>query len=451
MNRLLYFVLFLYSFGISARAEQVYLISEGDKEYLLTEKSPFNISGDVDNFAFGVCFQNDCEKSFNMSDAFKKNMALSNGFLNIPKDQEQLYDFPEYLISSRSRIEKNEDGSMSINISINAEIDGNMMSMGSKQVQAMAFPLEIDFSNTEESSSKRVSFSEVNTKYSSYYRNVFQMMGAKIDNGLGGVSQSHGTGFFIDKRGYALTNLHVLNENPQCVKRRSCIIEIKQKNTQSKSYNVALRVLTCSERNDFCLIKINPPEDFIFDSFEIDLDSISRNLMTLGFPGDKERDFKTTNDEDISEIDLTFSFGSPVGFSGTAITSSLFIFGGASGSPIIDLETGKVVGINSNGAESFAMGQDGFPGIFRSLSLINEKFNILDYLSGEKQRKIEVLIKQLKEVSSKNEAEIVLEKIDKHKSFYGRSKLEVLSYNHKNPKVRKAINKYLRRSALLNC
>lgn len=433
-----------------ANAGQVYLVSEDEGQFLLTDDRPFNRSGIVDNFAFGLCIEDQCEKQFNMADAFKKNMAMSNGFLNIPKEQESYYTFPSYSILSHSEITERNEKSLNINVSIEAQMEGSLMPMGSKSFLVEALPLKIDFSNTEESRSNRISYRDIESKYSTYYRKVFQMMGAIENNGLGGMAQSHGTGFFIDKRGYALTNLHVLNENPQCVLKRSCSIDIKQKSNQVETFNVSLRVLTCSKRNDFCLIKINIPKGLIIENFELDLNTISKNLMTVGFPGDKERAFETVDGQEVQEVDITYSFGSPVGFSGSAITSSLYIFGGASGSPIIDLNSGEVVGLNSNGAETFAMGQDGFPGIFRSLAIIDKEFEILDYLSGEKQRKIEGLIRQLKETSSKNEAEMILAKMDKHKSFYGRSKLEVLSYNHKNGKIRKLINKNLNKSLLDN-
>ena len=103
-----------------------------------------------------------------------------------------------------------------------------------------------------------------------------------------------------------------------------------------------------------------------------------------------------------------------------------------------------MVGLNSNGAQTFSIGTDGMPAIFRSIFIINKEFDLVGYLNDEKKTRIESLILKLRKTESPQNATDLLALIAMEKSYYGRSKLEVQSYTHSNQGIRKAIFKYLK-------
>lgn len=417
-------------------AQDIYMVHNSTENVLVMDAKPFNIAGGLNSTVLGLCFdKNGCKKEFLISEAYQKNIALMNGVIDLNQEQKDSMPFPVFPVEISTRIVKDE-GEM---LTLETEDES------SSRIMAQKLPLKINFNHTVESTSRRKDFSEVANSYKKYHKSVFQIVGEDVDDGLGGSGSEHGTGFFITKSGYALSNLHVMEIYPKCIDNRSCKMTIQQKSDLIKEYSVNTRVLTCSKINDFCLIKIQLPTDLEILPLQMELNSISKNLFTLGFPGDKTADFLKTESEGINDIALTYSFGSPIGFSGSAITSTVYINGGASGSPIIDEETGKVVGLNSNGAQSFVgPDSDGFPAIFRSLLIIDRDFQIKDYLSGEKQKRIEEIIQKLGHATSVSETNGLLLNLTKEKSFYGRSKLEVLSFNHPNPELRKSIVKYLK-------
>jgi hypothetical protein len=226
-----------------------------------------------------------------------------------------------------------------------------------------------------------------------------------------------------------------METNPICLLKKSCSLSISQKGLKKSQVSISTRVLTCSKKNDFCLLKLNLPVNYDMSPLEHEFNNISKELLTLGFPGDK----KDKNDD----VVLTYSFGAPIGFMGTGVTSSMFINGGASGSPIIDIKSGKVVGLNSNGSATMAQGTDGMPAVFRLLNLIERSFGITSYLNNAKQVRIEGYLTELRNANDANEAKNLLNKISEEKSFYGEAKLKVLSYSHPKVQVRKSIVKYI--------
>ena len=424
----------------------VYLAKAEDGEkFLITESSSYNISGKLDNAALGLCISKDvCTKHFNMSEAFTNNLALSSGVLEIPESLRQAYSFPAYPIEVSSSTTQITDSIVKLNVNTKMEFGGSYMDAGDQEFLLEHIPLTIELNHDEVPKSKRFDYSETPSHLQSYATSVFQIVGIQESNGLGGIGSSHGTGFFISDSGFALTNLHVMESNPECLTKRSCKMIIKQKNEVISEFKVDTRVLTCSKLNDFCLIKIKRENSLNFKPLELQLKGISKNLLTLGFPADKTKEFSDENGDTVKEVALTYSYGSPIGFSGTGISSSMYIYGGASGSPIIDLENGNVVGLNSNGAQTFSIGTDGMPAIFRSIFIINKEFDLLGYLNGEKQTRIESLILKLQKAESPQNATDLLALIANEKSYYGRSKLEVLSYTHSNQEIRKAIFKFLK-------
>lgn len=450
VNKLLPVLLVLGSFASYANPnlKEIFLgCAQDGKNFFIVEDFPFNISGKIDNGAMGLCISgpaSGCSKNFNMSEAFLKNLSLSNGILDIPESQKAHYSIASYEVEVSSKPTLVDDSLMKISVGTRMKYDDIFMDAEKQNFVLENTSLKIEFNHSDDPKSNRFDFSEAPQELKSFSHSVFQIIGVEKNDGLGGSGGAHGTGFFISKSGLALTNLHVMETNSECLSRRSCEMVIKQKDDMIREYKVKTRVLTCSKLNDFCLIKINLSSDMKIKPLEMGLSSISKKLLTLGFPADKQKDFIAENDETVNEVGLTYALGSPIGFSGTGISSSMFIYGGASGSPIIDLEDGSVIGLNSNGAQTFAMGKDGMPAIFRSLYLINKEFDLKGYLSGEKPARIELLIRKLRNSQELQEAEEILTLIEKEKSFYGRGKLEVLSYDHSLPSVRKLILKFVK-------
>src|SRR5690606_12249097 len=89
-------------YGSTSFAGPIYLVSDGNQDFLLKEGESYNYSGVIDNSAFGLCLENNCTKTFDMAAAFSKNLALSNAFFTIPEDQLAQYSFPSYQITSTS-------------------------------------------------------------------------------------------------------------------------------------------------------------------------------------------------------------------------------------------------------------------------------------------------------------------------------------------------------------
>jgi hypothetical protein len=438
----------LYSNVLMASEAQLHLIVN-DKEghSFLQERNSYNLSGELSNSTMGFCRTKGsgaCEKTFNMSEAFSENLARANAAFTIPEDLKSIYVFPPYKIHTKTLSLNPQGLGSEYKVISHMEMGNTLYPLEERILKIEAIPLKVAFSSSQVSESRRFDYLDVNENHKKLSTAVFQIIGDVETSGLGGSASSSGTGFFISSSGYALTNLHVLEAKKTCLEKKSCTIEIKQKDSESRSYQVQARVLTCSSINDFCLIKLSIPSNLLITHLETSFNSISDNLMTLGYPADRSKTYIDAEGEESNEYALTYSYGSPVGFSKTGISSTIYIFNGASGSPVIDLNSNKVVGLNSNGAASMYPGADGMPCIFRTLFIIERDFSLSHYLSGEKQSRIERLIKKISSTSDASQVASVLEQINQEKSFYGRSKLEVLSYNHSSREVRKILVKYLK-------
>ncbi len=414
--------------------EAVYIGNDVDSnstksEFLFTsnDKEEINLSGLLESSTLGMNLKG-VSKSFRFDKAYIEAMAKMGGLPSVPAEQASYYQFPAYNIEVSSKVIENR-------------IDVATSLLGSIQKKSYLFSplsLNVEFYKEQEVLSNRQSYSDVNAEHQKLYNGVFQIYTNLGASSTGGESKTHGTGFFISGKGHALTNHHVLKENKGCIKDKVCTLDIRLKGEETKQYDVKVKVLTCSIENDFCLLSIDT-KDLEFRYFDLDLNNIPLKLFTLGFPGDR-----TSTDEDGNEeVPLTYSYGSSIGLSGKAITSTVFIKGGASGSPVLREEDNKVVGILSNGAETFAQSYDGAPGIYRPLILIERDFKLSSYLDNSKSILVGSIVNNIKNANNLEEAQIALDKYENEKTYIGYSDLVQTSYMHANVKVRKILVNYL--------
>lgn len=149
--------------------------------------------------------------------------------------------------------------------------------------------------------------------------------------------KSKGSGFFIDKKGYIVTNYHVI-ENGN-------IFEIEvTSNGYTSSYKA--EILSIDKQNDLAILKINSPnfKPLVNLSYNFDnnIKDTGSSVFALGYP--------------LTEImgnEIKFTDGkisSKSGFQGdiTTYQISVPIQSGNSGGPLFD-ENGNLVGITSSG------------------------------------------------------------------------------------------------------
>lgn len=375
----------------------------------------------------GLCLKGaECSSYYMPSKKFNTIFGRMNGVFDVPRDQ-MIGGGMEVPIVVNNEISTLRDG---FKVKSSASVFGKIQS--SKEFKLTDTSLKIYF-GSENKGPQRKDYSEVSEELKKLSPGVFQIMVSENDDGLQ-VTGGSGTGFFISEDGYAMTNLHVADGLSECMKNKSCTFDVKFKDDESITKTVRADVLTCSAQLDFCLLKFGP-EISVGKYFNIETSEIPEKLLTLGYPGDKEKSFKENESE---ETCLTYSSGSTVGLNGLGITSSLYISHGASGSPVIDELGNDVFGILSNGTAQFSS-SDGMPGLFRPMALIDLKYNLKEYLDGSKQSRVDDLINKLEFLNDQNEITDILNKYSSERTFYGFSRLEELSYSHPDKEIRKSI------------
>ncbi|WMI70258.1 S1C family serine protease [Mangrovimonas sp. YM274] len=149
--------------------------------------------------------------------------------------------------------------------------------------------------------------------------------------------KSSGTGFFIDKKGYLVTNYHVVNEGNVF----EVDLTIKGK---TKSYEA--EIISTDRQNDLAILKITSsdfePLDNLNYNFNTNIQDVGSSVFALGYPLTQ-----------IMGNEIKFTDGkisSKSGFQGdiTTYQISVPIQPGNSGGPLFD-EKGNLVGITSSG------------------------------------------------------------------------------------------------------
>ena len=149
--------------------------------------------------------------------------------------------------------------------------------------------------------------------------------------------KSTGTGFFIDKKGYLVTNHHVIENG------KTFEISISKKGRTS-TYNA--EIISVDEQNDLAILKINDtnfsPLLSLNYNFDTESQDVGSSVFALGYPLTQ-----------IMGSEIKFTDGkisSKSGFKGdiTTYQISVPIQPGNSGGPLFD-EKGNLVGVTSSG------------------------------------------------------------------------------------------------------
>ena len=154
-------------------------------------------------------------------------------------------------------------------------------------------------------------------------------------------AQWHGTGFFVDNSGYLVTNNHVAAGAGEL------IVEV---NGVSETYNAS--VVAVAECADLAMLKLTTGSGFTALPWLEGEPAVNMPVGVAGFPGDVfdtvKQDSPYTYNEGIINTDVRrndTAWASVDAFNHSAETS-----GGNSGGPVVNLNTGSVVGVHYAGS-----------------------------------------------------------------------------------------------------
>ncbi len=165
--------------------------------------------------------------------------------------------------------------------------------------------------------------------------------GMKIEGGIGMPDRVIGSGFFIDKAGYILTNYHVIDSEVDPEFEGFSRLYIRLWNDQN--LKIPARVVGWDKTFDIALLKVELEPEFIF-SFSEGKDYLpGTSIIAIGSPGGLEN---TITSGIISATGRKFLQ------MGTVIQVDVPINHGNSGGPLIDSE-GELAGVVFAGIEQF--------------------------------------------------------------------------------------------------
>lgn len=150
---------------------------------------------------------------------------------------------------------------------------------------------------------------------------------------------STGTGFFISEDGFLLTNAHVVKDfctREECSNSLIFLRHFTQNGTMEKFTN--FRILAINKALDFALVKIDLPKNEKVSFLEIDTET--KNLSY--FFENQKSPFIMGH---LAGSQIRTSPTDVIGFEGGLYLLNSGAWPGNSGSPLIDLQTGKVIGL----------------------------------------------------------------------------------------------------------
>jgi len=199
--------------------------------------------------------------------------------------------------------------------------------------------------------------------------------------------KSTGTGFFIDRRGYLVTNYHVI-ENGNTFE-----IDVTKKGN-TKEYKA--EIVSVDKQNDLAILKINDntfsPLLTLNYNFKTEIQAVGSSVFTLGYPLTQ-----------IMGNEIKFTDGkisSKSGFQGdiTTYQISVPVQPGNSGGPLFD-EQGNLVGIISSGVNKQLADNANYAIKTSYLKLLIDSTNDRIELPSSSQLKSKSLTEQIETLS----------------------------------------------------
>ncbi len=165
--------------------------------------------------------------------------------------------------------------------------------------------------------------------------------GIKVENGVGFADRVVGSGFFIDKRGYLVTNYHVIASevDPEYEGYSRLFVRLPE----APENRVPARVVGYDRIFDIALLKIEVDPPYVFSFTNVRTLRTGARIFAIGSPGGLESSIASGI---ISATNRRFLQ------MGDALQVDVPINPGNSGGPLVD-EDGQVIGIVFAGLEQF--------------------------------------------------------------------------------------------------
>lgn len=157
--------------------------------------------------------------------------------------------------------------------------------------------------------------------------------GIKIEQGLGTPDRVLGTGFYIDRSGYVLTNYHVIASEVDPTYKGYSHMSVRP--ADSPEDRIGAKVIGYDKLLDLAVIKVDAKPDYVFsfgDSAEL---ASGQKVLAIGSPVGLENTVTSG---------IVSASGRKLLQTGNAIQIDAALNPGNSGGPLID-ETGSVVGV----------------------------------------------------------------------------------------------------------
>ncbi len=165
--------------------------------------------------------------------------------------------------------------------------------------------------------------------------------GLRIEKGVGFPDRVIGSGFFIDKDGYILTNYHVIESevDPEYQGHSKLFIKL----SDDRGEKIPARVVGWDRHFDLALLKTEIEAPYVFSFSSSDKYSLGQNIMAIGSPGGLNNSITSGTVSAVNRPLMTM---------GEAVQIDVPINPGNSGGPLLNPQ-GEVKGVIFAGIEEF--------------------------------------------------------------------------------------------------
>ena len=176
--------------------------------------------------------------------------------------------------------------------------------------------------------------------------------GIKIERGIGLPDRVIGSGFYIDPRGYLLTNYHVITSEVDPTYEGYSRLYIRPTNRPEEK--IPAKVIGYDRIFDIALLKAEVEPAFVFGFTEVQELQVGTRVLAIGSPGGLEN---TITSGIVSATGRRFLQ------MGDAMQMDVAVNPGSSGGPLVD-EQGRLVGVVFAGIEQFQGVNFAIPGFW---------------------------------------------------------------------------------------